>query len=322
MNVGIAAARQRRDRAGRRPHRLRPRLRVAASLEVLEESGRRCGRWADAPGRPHRLRSGRRRGDLVAGRGGPGSLPLRRGGPGRRDRLPRHATARTRSTEVGGYDETDLQWAAEDQELNYRLRRDRAPDPPRPVDPLGLLPPPDARGAVAPVRELRHVQGVDAEEAPDAAVLAAAGAGRAGRRHRGRRRRGRCGHPPPGARRCAPFVGLRRRCRAWPPPAAGRRSGRGAPPGASPPSSICHWGYGVGFWRGIGRILTGRPFDTRPGGRPLMPLPERDRLQRVRGEGPAPGRPPGGSRPPSVRAARRLAVQAAARGRRAPWSPS
>ena len=26
-------------------------------------------------------------------------------------------------TAVGGYDETNLQWAAEDQELNYRLRR-------------------------------------------------------------------------------------------------------------------------------------------------------------------------------------------------------
>ena len=28
--------------------------------------------------------------------------------------------------------------------------------------------------------------------------------------------------------------------------------------------AICHWSYGLGFWAGIGRILTGRPFDTRP----------------------------------------------------------
>lgn len=29
---------------------------------------------------------------------------------------------------------------------------------------------------------------------------------------------------------------------------------------------ICHWSYGVGFWRGISRILRGRGFDTRPHG--------------------------------------------------------
>lgn len=28
--------------------------------------------------------------------------------------------------------------------------------------------------------------------------------------------------------------------------------------------AICHWGYGVGLWRGAARILTGRPFDVRP----------------------------------------------------------
>jgi len=30
--------------------------------------------------------------------------------------------------------------------------------------------------------------------------------------------------------------------------------------------SICHWCYGVGFWRGIGRIVTRREFDSRPKG--------------------------------------------------------
>ena len=29
---------------------------------------------------------------------------------------------------------------------------------------------------------------------------------------------------------------------------------------------ICHWGYGLGFWSGILRIVTGRGFVTRPGG--------------------------------------------------------
>jgi len=30
--------------------------------------------------------------------------------------------------------------------------------------------------------------------------------------------------------------------------------------------SICHWCYGVGFWRGVFRIITFRKFDTRPKG--------------------------------------------------------
>ena len=28
--------------------------------------------------------------------------------------------------------------------------------------------------------------------------------------------------------------------------------------------SICHWCYGFGFWRGVGRIVTFRKFDLRP----------------------------------------------------------
>jgi succinoglycan biosynthesis protein ExoA len=30
--------------------------------------------------------------------------------------------------------------------------------------------------------------------------------------------------------------------------------------------TICHWCYGLGFWRGVGRILTFRKFDLRPRG--------------------------------------------------------
>jgi len=61
-------------------------------------------------------------------------------------------------------------------------------------------------------------------------------------------------------------------------PAVGYAAGAGAvslrigdQPGVAPHRalialSVCHWGYGIGFWRGIGRILTGRPFDSRPRG--------------------------------------------------------
>lgn len=40
-------------------------------------------------------------------------------------------------------------------------------------------------------------------------------------------------------------------------------------PGVSPPRAalavwICHVAYGLGFWNGLGRIVRGRPFDNRP----------------------------------------------------------
>jgi succinoglycan biosynthesis protein ExoA len=42
-------------------------------------------------------------------------------------------------------------------------------------------------------------------------------------------------------------------------------------PGVGPPRAfgaieICHWSYGIGFWRGLARRLRGRGFVTRPGG--------------------------------------------------------
>ena len=39
-----------------------------------------------------------------------------------------------------------------------------------------------------------------------------------------------------------------------------------APHRAATALAICHWGYGLGFWRGIARIATGRPFESRPRG--------------------------------------------------------
>ena len=30
--------------------------------------------------------------------------------------------------------------------------------------------------------------------------------------------------------------------------------------------AICHWTYGLGLWRGLGRVVTGRSFDNRPKG--------------------------------------------------------
>src|SRR2546421_3753389 len=95
---------------------------VRRCLEVLAETG------ADNVGGPMRPVGTTRFGRAVAA---VTSSPLGVG-PGKfhyaRERLEvdtvylgcwRRSTLET----LGGYDETDLQWAAEDQELNYRLRR-------------------------------------------------------------------------------------------------------------------------------------------------------------------------------------------------------
>ena len=79
--------------------------------------------------------------------------------------------------DVGGFDEERLQWGAEDQELNYRVRRAGGRIRLDPSIRSWYFPRLDAPGAVAPVLQLRPLQGVDAEEAPHPAVLAPAGAG-------------------------------------------------------------------------------------------------------------------------------------------------
>jgi glycosyltransferase involved in cell wall biosynthesis len=162
---------------------------------------------------------------------------------------------------VGGYDETRLQWAAEDQELAYRLRlagRRIRVDPsihswyfPRQTPQAlwrqyvnyGMC----KASTLAKHRRLPYWR-------PLAPALMVAGAvGWAGlalsRRH--------------------PVVAAL--------PAAGYAAGAGAlalrladdEPGVAPHRAaatlaICHWGYGLGFWRGVGRIVRGRPFDVRP----------------------------------------------------------
>ena len=83
--------------------------------------------------------------------------------------------------DAGGYDEVNLQWAAEDQELNFRIRRRGGRILLDPVDPLAVLPAPDADGASPAVPQLRDVQGLDVREAQDAAALEAARARRHGR---------------------------------------------------------------------------------------------------------------------------------------------
>lgn len=162
--------------------------------------------------------------------------------------------------EVGGYDETDLQWAAEDQELNYRLRlagRRIRLDPsirswyfPRQT-PRALWRQYANYGTCKASTLKKH------RRLPYWRPLAPAGM-------------------VAGAAAVAVLAVARHRP-AWalaPLAAYGLGAGvvalrLGDQPGVAPHRAfaalaICHWGYGLGFWRGVGRILTGRPFDTRP----------------------------------------------------------
>jgi len=164
--------------------------------------------------------------------------------------------------EVGGYDETRLQWAAEDQELAYRLRlagRRIRVDPairswyfPRQT-PEALWRQYVNYGMCKASTLAKHRTLPYWRPLAPALMVAASAAWAAvalGRRH--------------------PLVAVL--------PAVGYAAGAGAvglriadEPGVAPHRAvatlaICHWGYGLGFWRGMGRLVSGRPFDVRPGG--------------------------------------------------------
>jgi glycosyltransferase involved in cell wall biosynthesis len=163
--------------------------------------------------------------------------------------------------EAGGYDEEHLQWAAEDQELNFRLRQAggrivldssiRSWYFPR-ATPRALLRQYRNYGLAKASTLAKHKTLPYWRPVAPALLV--------------------------GATVAAPVV-----VRPWwlklaPPLAwlvgASVVSARlSKDPGVAPHRvlgalAICHWGYGVGLWAGLWRIVTGRPFDTRPvGGR-------------------------------------------------------
>lgn len=165
---------------------------------------------------------------------------------------------RTTLVDLGGYDERALQWAAEDQELNYRLRRRNGRIVLDPSISSWYFPreTPEALArqywnyGMAKASTLAKHRALPTWRplAPAALVLAAVlglVAGRGWRRV-----------AVPGVHLAA--VGI-----------AGLRIGRQpgvAPHRAAATLAICHWSYGAGFWAGVGRILRGRRFDTRPEG--------------------------------------------------------
>lgn len=172
------------------------------------------------------------------------------------------AFLRSTVLDAGGYDEQDLQWAAEDQELNLRIR-DRGGR---------ILVDPEIRSWYFP------------RESPRALWRQYFNYGRC--KASTLAKHGRLPHwrglVP--AAMVAGTVGtvtaavlLRRPAGALVPVAlyaggagvaAVRLSGD---PGVAPHRAfaaiaICHWGHGTGFWAGIGRMLAGRGFDSRPRG--------------------------------------------------------
>jgi succinoglycan biosynthesis protein ExoA len=258
MNVGLAEARNevivRAD-----AHTLYAADYVRRSVEVLEETG------AAVVGGPMRPIGVSPFGRAVAA---VTSSPMGVG-PGRFHYSDRREEVETvylgayrRSTVLlaGGYDDINLQWAAEDQELNYRIRKGGG----------RILVDPSIRSLYFPRQTAKalarqyHNYGMC-----KASTLA---------KHR----------TLPYWRPVVPAamvagtacwalgcVVLRRR--SWLPLpvlvyalGAGLASGRLARgPGVTPHRaftvmSICHWSYGAGLWRGVWRVITRRPFDVRP----------------------------------------------------------
>jgi len=161
---------------------------------------------------------------------------------------------------VGGYDDEHLQWAAEDQELNLRLRRGGGIVLLDPTIRSWYFPRETVRGlakqyanyGMAKASTLRkHRRLPSPRPLAPAVLVASAVIGVLAGVVTGRRW---LGWAVPGAHASVVAVAALR---------IGRAPGV-APHRAFVAAEACHWSYGLGFWRGVGRILLRRPFDQRP----------------------------------------------------------
>ena len=159
---------------------------------------------------------------------------------------------------LGGWDESRLQWAAEDQELNLRLRQRGGRIVLDPTIRSSYFPRETPRGlrrqyfnygvAKASTLAKHHTLPTWRPLAPSALVAATVAGAVFGRGA------GRVAVPAVHAIVCAG--------------AAAKVSDN---PGVAPHRAfavlqLCHWSYGAGFWSGVTRIVRGRGFVTRPGG--------------------------------------------------------
>ena len=167
---------------------------------------------------------------------------------------------RTETVEdVGGFDEERLQWGAEDQELNYRIRRAGGRIRLDPSIRSWYFPRSTARAlwrqyynyglCKASTLKKHRTLPYWRPLAPAAMVVFVMGASAWSI---GARR------PAPAMVPAAYFLGL-----------IVVASRVATDPGVAPHRAlaalgICHWSYGLGLWSGLGRIVTGRSFDHRP----------------------------------------------------------
>ena len=162
---------------------------------------------------------------------------------------------------LGGWDATHLQWAAEDHELNFRIRRSGGRivcDPsieswyfPRET-PVALWRQYRNYGIGKVSTLARHRRLPTLRPVAPAALVAGAGSGLALSLVTGR------------VRFLVPFLG-------WGAVVTAAGFGMGRRPGvrgadATAALAICHLAYGTGFWSGVGRLVRGRGFDRLPAG--------------------------------------------------------
>ena len=159
---------------------------------------------------------------------------------------------------VGGYDEATLQWAAEDQELNFRIRKAGGRVLMDPAIRSWYFPRDNPRalgrqyfnyGVCKASTLLKHKSLPSLRPLAPAALVAVSAVG---------------------------FVAGRRWWRLAVPVAHAVATATvslqlGDNPGVAPHRAagaieVCHWAYGAGFWAGLWRAVTGRRFDTRPRG--------------------------------------------------------
>ena len=255
MNIGIAAAKGdvivRAD-----AHTLYARDYVRRCVEVLQETGAQNVGGLMRP-----------EGATVFGRAVAAATSSPVGvGPGKFHYASRREEVDTvylgcwyRSTleDLGGYDESRLQWAAEDQELNFRLRRAGGVVVLDPSirstyfvrdTPRALWRQYFNYGVCKASTLVKHRSLPTPRPLAPAALTAATVVGLVfGRR---------------GGRVAVPLlhaVGVALALRAT-------RTGERHPLRTFAAVEVCHWSYGLGFWSGLVRAFQGREFESRPRG--------------------------------------------------------
>ena len=159
--------------------------------------------------------------------------------------------------EIGGYDESRLQWAAEDQELNFRLRKAGGVVVLDPSirstyfvrdTPRALWRQYFNYGVCKASTLVKHRALPTPRPLAPAALTAGAALAAVGGRRLGRL-------AVPVLHAAGVALALR---------ATG--TGRREPLRTFAAVEVCHWSYGLGFWSGLVRALRGREFESRPRG--------------------------------------------------------